>query len=109
MTRKELRLEAAKYSPKQTTQEAYMDGFKAAMAYYVREFEPEPDKPKRVTSCDLLRGIQLYDSRQVPIRDSKDWRRWRVLCHHFYKTYGACFRVQLEKTLRESIIITRIL
>lgn len=108
MTRKELRLQAEAYSPDPAIQGGYIDGFKAAMQLWLKEFEPEPDKPKRVTSCALLRGIEVGDSRLVPIRDANDWRRWRVLVHHFNSTYGVYFKVHLNKETRKEIVIIRI-
>lgn len=109
MTRKELRSQAEAYSQDPVARDGYIDGFKAAMNLWLQEFEPEPDKPKRVTSCELLRGIDVGGSRLVPIRDSKDWCRWRVLCNHFNRTYGTYFKVNLNKATRKEITILRII
>lgn len=108
MTRSELEQKALAYSPDAAAKEAWKDGFKAAMRYWLKEFEPEPETPRRVTSSALLRGIEAGDSRLVPIRDVNDWRRWRVLVHHFNITYGVYFRVHLNKETRKEIVIIRI-
>ena len=108
MTLSELEQKALAYSSDPSAKEAWKDGFKAAMAYYLKEFEPEPESPRRVTSSALLRGIEAGDSRLVPIRDVNDWRRWRVLVHHFNSTYRVYFRVHLNKETRKEILIIRI-
>lgn len=108
MTRSELEQKAEAYSPDAAAKEAWKDGFKAAMRYWLKEFEPEPETPRRVTSSALLRGIEAGDSRLVPIRDVNDWRRWRVLVHHFNSTYRVYFRVHLNKETRKEIVIIRI-
>lgn len=108
MTRSELEQKALAYSSDPAAKEAWKDGFKAAMRYWLKEFEPEPETPRRVTSSALLRGIEAGDSRLVPIRDVNDWRRWRVLVHHFNSTYGVYFRVHLNKETRTEIVIIRI-
>lgn len=108
MTRKELKGKADAYSADERVRQGYMDGFKAAMRIWLKEFEPEPESPRRVTSSALLRGIEVGDSRLVPIRDVNDWRRWRVLVHHFNSTYGVYFRVHLNKETRKEIVIIRI-
>lgn len=108
MTRSELEQKAEAYSSDPAAKEAWKDGFKAAMRYWLKEFEPEPETPRRVTSSALLRGIEAGDSRLVPIRDVNDWRRWRVLVHHFNSTYRVYFRVHLNKETRKEIVIIRI-
>lgn len=108
MTRSELEQKALAYSSDPAVKEAWKDGFKAAMRYWLKEFEPDPETPRRVTSSALLRGIEVGDSRLVPIRDVNDWRRWRVLVHHFNSTYGVYFKVHLNKKTRKEILIIRI-
>ena len=109
MTRSELEQKALAYSSDPAAKEAWKDGFKAAMAYYVKEFEQDARKRRKWgTGSALLRGMEVGDVRTVPIGDNRDWRRWRVLCHNFNYTYGVYFKVQLEKTGREEINITRI-
>lgn len=109
MTRSELTRMAEAYSTDEATKEAYKDGFKAAMAFWCKEFAPEAkERRKWGTGSGLLREMSGGDVRLVPIEDSRDWRRWRVLVHNFNSTYGVYFRVQLERSRREEIIITRI-
>ena len=108
MTRSELARMAEAYSTDAATKEAYKDGFKAAMAYFLKEFDHEPEtRRKWGTAAALLRGMQTGDSTTVPIRNARDWQRWRVLCNHYNTTYGVYFKVEIEKTGRESVIITR--
>lgn len=108
MTRKELKERAEAYSPDERAREGYLDGFKAAMAYFLKEFDHEPEtRRKWGTAAALLRGMQTGDSTTVPIRNARDWQRWRVLCNHYNTTYGVYFKVEIEKTGRESVIITR--
>lgn len=108
MTRSELARMAEAYSPDAATKEAYKDGFKAAMRIWLKEFDQDAKtRRKWGTGSALLRGMKVGDVRTVSIDDNRDWRRWRVLCHNFNYTYGVYFKVQLEKTKRESIIITR--
>ena len=108
MTRSELEQKVLAYSSDPAVKEAYKDGFKAAMAYYVKEFDREPEtRRKWGTAVALLRGMQTGDSTTVPIKNARDWQRWRVLCNHYNTTYGVYFKVEIEKTERESVIITR--
>jgi len=108
MTRKELKERAAAYSPDERAREGYLDGFKAAMAYFLKEFDQEPEtRRKWGSAAAILREMQTGDSREEPIKNTRDWTRWRVLCNHYNSTYGVYFKVQLEKEKRESIIITR--
>lgn len=109
MTRKELKGKADAYSVDERVRQGYMDGFKEAMAYYVKEFEQDARKRRKWgTGSALLRGMEVGDVRTVAIEDSRDWRRWRVLCHNFNNTYGVYFKVQLDKVGRQEINITRI-
>ena len=109
MTRIELARMAEAYSPDAGKKEAYMDGFKAAMRMWLKEFDQEAKmRRKWGTGSALLRGMEVGDVRTVSIDDNRDWRRWRVLCHNFNYTYGVYFKVELEKTGREEINITRI-
>lgn len=99
---------AEAYSTDEAMKEAYKDGFKAAMRIWLKEFDQDAKtRRKWGTGSALLRGMKVGDVRTVSIDDNRDWRRWRVLCHNFNCTYGVYFKVQLEKTKRESIIITR--
>lgn len=108
MTRKELKERAEAYSHDERAREGYLDGFKAAMAYFLKEFDQEPEtRRKWGTGFATFREMQTGESKEIPIRNSRDWTRWRVLCNHFNTTYGVYFKVQLEKEKRESIIITR--
>lgn len=99
---------AEAYSTDEATKEAYKDGFKAAMAFWCKDFAPEAkERRKWGTGSALLRGMEVGDVRTVSIDDNRDWRRWRALCHNFNYTYGVYFKVEIEKTGRESVIITR--
>ena len=109
MTRRELKERAEAYSADERAKKGFLDGFKAAMAYYLREFEREAyERRKWGTGSALLRGLEVGGSTTVPISNERDWRRWRVLCNHFYSTYGVYFKVQLDRETREAVKITRI-
>ena len=85
---------------------AFIEGFMIADPSKVMK---SPDR-KRVKFGDrsgFFRDMEVGETVQVPIVDSRDWNLWRTTASLLHKSYGCRFSVRRNKDDRNMLMIHR--